>query len=83
MATAALRPEDLEMDAADAILAHVRQAIATGALGVLGLGLRWHLWRMRRILDQLGRAVSTADVRTEADRKAPATSCPAPAEHSG
>ena len=69
MATAALSLEDFRMDAVDAIWERVRSAIAQGTLGVLGVRLRWDLWRMHCRFDHLSREVSKADVCTEDDRE--------------
>lgn len=68
MRVATMAVQDLTTDAIDAIRADVQLAAARGSAGILGLGLCAKLMRLRGKLDDMGRLVSAADVRTDEDR---------------
>ena len=68
MRVATMAVQDLKTDAIDAIRADVQLAAARGSVGILGLGLWAKLMRLRGKLDDMGRLVSAADVRTDEDR---------------
>ena len=68
MRVATMAVQDLKTDAIDAIRADVQLAAARGSVGILGLGLCAKLMRLRGKLDDMGRLVSAADVRTDEDR---------------
>lgn len=65
MRVAAMEPQDLPLDAIEAICKRVQLATAGG---ILGLGVCVNLVRLRYRLDRMGCAISGRDVRTEADR---------------
>ena len=68
MRVAAVEPQDLTLDAIEAICKRIQLAAARGLLGIVGLGVCVNLVHARHKLGKMGRTISAMDVRTEADR---------------
>lgn len=68
MRVAAMGPQDLPLEAIEAICKRVQLAAARGFLGIVGLGVCVNLVHARHKLDKMGRTISAMNVRTAADR---------------
>ena len=68
MRVAAMEPQDLPLEAIEAICKRVQLAAARGLWGILGLGVCANLVRLRHKIDKMAHTISAMDVRAEADR---------------